>query len=386
MLVGAPDRMDVATGDVLSSEDDPVLQALVAEAATLARTPIAAVSLVLERTQLFRAQIGLPADLAATRATDRDASFCQLVVRDGRALTVENAAEDPRVPQELVDAYAVRAYHGEPVYVGGKILGTLCVIDDRRRAFTADQCAGLAALARRVSDRLDVLAAVASRDRLTHLGLTPAFASLRNLLMPLATSLGEARIAAVETRALLRLVQHVATHGAVPAVTALAGTAAAIDDLEQALADADGVARDLRDLVVGLQAAVISTSAMTTVGQVEDLAVALAEHETKLVGGVTRHRHDEPTAIAVAMATAASVISAGLVTMARSVQLAGGDQGLDLHARLDDRGVTFAITAGDLAGPGIDEAIADLRGVTQHEPAITVAGVPGGLTISMPRS
>jgi hypothetical protein len=58
--------------------------------------PMAIVSLVLSRIQLFRAQHGLPAELAACGSTSRDASFCQLVVKDGARLEVEDAATDAR--------------------------------------------------------------------------------------------------------------------------------------------------------------------------------------------------------------------------------------------------------------------------------------------------
>lgn len=133
---------------------DEVLDAAVEEAARIAGTPIALVSLVMRGIQLFRAHRGLPPELAASRATSRANSFCQFVVRDELPLLVDDAPVDARVPQDLVENYGIRAYLGVPVRVHGQVVGTLCAIDVVPRRFSKDVVVAMKRLASRVSARL----------------------------------------------------------------------------------------------------------------------------------------------------------------------------------------------------------------------------------------
>jgi GAF domain-containing protein len=119
------ERLLVLTGEALSRAPDAELQRIVAEVAEALEMPTALVSLVLTRTQYFRAQVGLPPDLANVAATDRDVSFCQFVVRDEAPLVVEDAKGDPKFPQLLVNEFGVRSYVGAPLHVGGAVVGSL---------------------------------------------------------------------------------------------------------------------------------------------------------------------------------------------------------------------------------------------------------------------
>ncbi len=65
--------------ELLVGIDDAELNALVGRAADDLDMPMALATLVLERVQFFRSHTGLPDDLAASRATERDVSFCQFV-------------------------------------------------------------------------------------------------------------------------------------------------------------------------------------------------------------------------------------------------------------------------------------------------------------------
>ena len=103
-----PERHSAFTEGLLAEAEDTELQTIVNDAAGGLSAPIALVTLVLERIQFFKAHFGLPQDLAISRATERDVSFCQFVVRDGEPFEVENAEEDERVPQHLVKRYGLR--------------------------------------------------------------------------------------------------------------------------------------------------------------------------------------------------------------------------------------------------------------------------------------
>jgi GAF domain-containing protein len=134
---------------------DPVLDALLERAILLASTPQAMVSIVGAHTQVFRAHRGLPPELAVACGTSRSSSFCQLVIRSEDALVVTDAATDPRVSQELVEAYGIRAYAGMPIRRGATVLGSLCVVDVLPRAFPETVLDGLRDIADQVSAYLE---------------------------------------------------------------------------------------------------------------------------------------------------------------------------------------------------------------------------------------
>jgi len=154
------DRTRLSTFDsaLLERTPDPELQALVSEASQVSGFPIALVSLVAHRIQFFRAQVGLPPDLASALATDRCTSFCQFVVASEQCLLIENATQQPDLPKDLVERYGIRAYAGFPLRVMGRTVGSFCVIDVKPGKLEAPVLRELKALALKASARLDTLA------------------------------------------------------------------------------------------------------------------------------------------------------------------------------------------------------------------------------------
>lgn len=377
------DRVAAFTGTLLASDEDPELQALVREAAAAVDAPIGAVSLVLERIQMFRAHHGMPPDLAAVPATDRDASFCQFVVRDRSTLAVTDAAHDERVPQEMVERYGVSAYLGVPLIVSGHALGTLCVLDVRARQFTAGQRAALEAIGERARARLTVLAGTEARKQRAHRGLRPAFAELRNLLMPLENNLATARVHAAELRMLGRLVAHVAQHGAVPAIGSLSGAISALDDLEAELADAMGLATDLSEVVLALQTAVVPSAGATGAVVAVAAALSLAGHQTKLVGGVRSRGDLDDRALRAAGTAVVTLVSAALVELARELYDRRATRGLELVVRRDADAMLVEITAPELGTGLLTETASLLERLASDESAIAVMPLPGGIAIRL---
>jgi GAF domain-containing protein len=172
------ERLRGLRGQLAQGGDDPVLDAIVREASALAGAPMAMVSLVLRQHQTFRAQVGLPNDLAVSRATSRDASFCQFVVAIGRGLVVGDAQGDAELPQELVERYGIRAYAGVPLHVDGQPLGSLCVLDTVPHQFSAEVLRRLEELGGRAQARLTELASqpAVGNEQV----LAPAVAQARN--------------------------------------------------------------------------------------------------------------------------------------------------------------------------------------------------------------
>ncbi|HEX8438209.1 GAF domain-containing protein [Archangium sp.] len=151
-------RLSTFDSALLDRAPDPELQALVTAASTLSGFPIALVSLVARQIQFFRAQVGLPADLAVARATDRCTSFCQFVVASDQCLLIEDATREPGLPKDLVERYGIRAYAGFPLRVMGRTVGAFCIIDAQPRRLEPTVVGQLKALARKASARLEALA------------------------------------------------------------------------------------------------------------------------------------------------------------------------------------------------------------------------------------
>ena len=134
---------------LLDSPRDAAFDDLVQIAAALAGTPIAAISLVDQGRQWFKAKVGLEVD-----ETPRSMAFCAHAILDPlRPLVVSDAAADLRFADNplVTGAPGIRTYIGIPLGDGDSALpyGTLCVIDRRVRTLGEAQIAALAALARR---------------------------------------------------------------------------------------------------------------------------------------------------------------------------------------------------------------------------------------------
>ena len=174
--------------DTLAEEafDDFVLLAK-----QLCGVPIAAVSLVDERRQWFKAKVG-----TGIAETSRGQSFCaHAVLSPGEVFEVQDATQDQRFFDAALvsEEPRVRFYAGAPlVSPEGYALGTICVLDDRPRKLTPEQRAALAALGRRVVSELELRRqqqALASSRREVRQRLTEAGASRRALLSVLEDEL-----------------------------------------------------------------------------------------------------------------------------------------------------------------------------------------------------
>lgn len=337
-LEGRDRDWDAYEGEVLSITDDPALQAIVKELSAELEVPIALVSLVLQRTQLFRAQVGLSGELERLRATDRDVSFCQFVVRDGVRFEVNDAQVDDRVPQTLVRTHNIRAYLGFPVKVGDAVVGSLCGIDTRAREFSPRQKNRLEALATRVSARLGELARLRARVPLQALSgaMQPALAELRNVLSPLVAGVPAARVAAEELKVALR------AQGALPEWASKAG--AAVDDLGEVLGEMSSAAERVRPLMNAVQRTVGDASRATSAAEAVALSLEIAAHHLRPVGGVTAGEIPAillQAPVGVAVCAVAGLLSALGLALVR----AGARSGVALAAARVERGVALSITA-----------------------------------------
>lgn len=157
---------------------DSDLDAIVATLAITCRVPMAVVNIVTPGLQTYVAEVGVNAPF--TNVEDR-LSFCAQVVKTGQSLEVIDAnAHRTFRENPMVRAGAIRSYAGEPLVVGGEIIGSVAIFDSVRRTFTEDELTVLrlqsrltsAVLALRDAARKDYLTGLPNRalvmDRLDH--------------------------------------------------------------------------------------------------------------------------------------------------------------------------------------------------------------------------
>ncbi len=261
-------------GGLLSRAPDDELQALVEDAARATGAPIATVSLLLRRTQFFRAHVGLPPDLAQTRTTDRCVSFCQVAAKTGEVLEVEDAERDSRIPRTLVESHGVRAYLGVPVRVGDEIVGTLCVLDVNPRRFSAESRRALEALAQQVEHRLAALSG-ADDDcaQLADVGVT----TLRGAVSELQNDIAIARVAALEITGRIHALERLqgASDGNATANEVLADASHAIGDLSAVLEKLESSARAAQRVLEAADER-LDAEGDASLGEIVDLAAAIA--------------------------------------------------------------------------------------------------------------
>lgn len=141
---------------VLDTAPEPAFDDIVALAADLFGTPMAAVSLIDDQRQWFKARVGI--DVCET---PRDEAFCAhaLALPANDVMVVEDATQDARFATNpsVVGPAHIRFYAGALLTdPQGHNLGTLCVVDvEPRPRPTARELARLQNLARRVVDQLE---------------------------------------------------------------------------------------------------------------------------------------------------------------------------------------------------------------------------------------
>jgi GGDEF domain-containing protein len=149
-------------------------------ACKLFSVPIASVTLVDKDRQWFKSAQGLDA-----RETARDISFCGHAIASSEPLVVQDAQNDVRFADNplVVGKPHIRFYAGAPVAApNGSQVGTVCLISDAPRQFSAHDMTTLRALARMVEADL---AAVDTRttDPVTQLSSRLGFQMMGRYVM-----------------------------------------------------------------------------------------------------------------------------------------------------------------------------------------------------------
>lgn len=140
--------------DILDTEPDEALDAMVELAAYICDVPISAISLVDENRQWFKAITGLDA-----KETPRDVAFCAHAILQTTPLVVPDATKDERFyDNPLVTSQPdIRFYAGVPLATPeGNHIGTLCVIDREPRQLSQKQLDAIAILSKNIMAHLNL--------------------------------------------------------------------------------------------------------------------------------------------------------------------------------------------------------------------------------------
>lgn len=133
----------------LSARADSAMDRFAAMVRVQLQVPVALVSLVEPDRQVFPGMQGLPEPWATARHTPLSHSFCRHVVITGEPLVLTDARTVALTSDNLaIPDLGVVAYAGIPLTdTEGHVLGSLCAIDTRPRAWTDDEIATLTDLA-----------------------------------------------------------------------------------------------------------------------------------------------------------------------------------------------------------------------------------------------
>ena len=361
----------LATYGVLRSAPRRELGALADLAAQVSGVPFATVNLLDTEHQHQVATVGFDGAVSP-----REDSMCRVVVETGQPVMVEDASRDPRWadnPWTNGQLAQVRFYASHPLTTpDGVTIGTLCVFDNETRRVTPEAAKGLAQLADRVVDVLELELASrrlaeangrlsTSNERLAHFAgqvshdlknpLTSVSLSLESLEMEIsedfqADTVARARRGVERMAGLINNLLEFASQGAAPGdevVELDRELAAALDDLagrvtrdsvtHDALPRARGDAVQLRSVLMNL----IDNAAKFTVEgdqpQIEVAARRIDGHhriEVRDRGrGIPDDMRERVFAPLARLDKTVDGTGIGLATCRRIVEAHGGSMGVD---------------------------------------------------------
>lgn len=324
-------------GAILAEDWDPELQALSTQASAELAAPMAAVSVLLEHVLFLRGHHGLAPAFVAARATDRDTSFCQFVVRDTAVFEVNDAANDARVPQDLVERFGVASYLGAPIMLDGCAVGAMCIADTKPRVFSAADRETITRMAQLASKRLAALGAQPrDRERMLHEhAVRPAFGELRNRLTPVLGNISLLQVALTELAAAQRLAQHAVETGDTSHLALLSHATKSLQEMQTSLDELAVDTQAIAKAIVAIERASTASTSGCALEDVLETAITLANHRTKLVGGVLRPAR-VTGALVTPRAVAISAVAAALSGIAEQLEGVRSPRGIEILVVLDE--------------------------------------------------
>ncbi len=148
----------VENTDLVDSGEEEAFDRLTRLASKLLKTPISFVTVLEKDRDFVKSHFGLPLPLAESREITAHPSFCQHIIDSGEPLVLEDA-RDSEIFRHFpsVQHLGVVAYAGIPLTTQqGIILGTCCVVDYKKRIWTADELEILVELSKSVLTEIEL--------------------------------------------------------------------------------------------------------------------------------------------------------------------------------------------------------------------------------------
>ncbi|MDQ6861158.1 MAG: AI-2E family transporter [Verrucomicrobiota bacterium] len=125
---------ELAALRILDTLPEDAFNRITEKASRVFEAPIALVSFIDRDRQWFKAETGLPTDLAEQGETSRDVSVCGHVVATDQTMVIEDIARDRRFAKNpFLRERGIRFYAGAPLRWNGHPLGSLCIMDVKPR-------------------------------------------------------------------------------------------------------------------------------------------------------------------------------------------------------------------------------------------------------------
>jgi len=359
------ERFKLFTKELLAETNDSELQEIVKQAAEELNSPIALVSLVLDQVQFFKAHIGLPPVLASSRGTHRDVSFCQFVVRDGKTFEVNDAASDPRIPQHVVKEYNIQSYLGVPIMVQENVMGSLCVLDTKKRGFSKEEHTCLNKLAQLVNGRLESITKNRRQVRLnlTEATLKPALSELSSSLKSIQELIKSGYSAETTIRTFLNHSNHLFSNKSEfsEAIRLMLEGAIKANKLsEDLLLEIEFAANDSIDCVNALEQIVLNIESIK-LSEVVISAQDLSRNATKLIGGFPLPDFKSDPKIYSKGNLAIAIITNCLLIISSELGNSGSKNGINLVSNELTESIELFFSAKDLSQSSVQKVLTDLK-------------------------
>ena len=387
VLGGSNDRFESFTKELLTESSDTELQEIVKSAATELNSPIALVSLVLDHVQFFKAHIGLPPVLAAAQGTHRDVSFCQFVVRDGETFEVNDASNDHRVPQHVVKEYNIQAYLGVPIKVNEAVMGSLCVLDTKKRSFSKEEHFSLKKLADLVNLRLEEITKARRHTRLdlTETTLIPAIGELSDSLKSVQKFIALGYSARKSIQTFLNHSNHLYTnesHYSDAIRLAYEAACTSNNDNEDVLVEMEFAINDGIDCIKALEQLVVNIES-THISTLITAAQDLSRHSTRLVGGFPLPDFKSDRIVHTQGNLALAIITNCLQIISSELGKINSQNGIDLNIHENDDFIELQFSTNDLSEQSWEKINKKLEQlITSELPTLTIDSRAAGLILN----
>jgi GAF domain-containing protein len=150
------------TYNVLDTPPEPAFEGLVGLAAQICGTPMAAINLLDDRRQWFKAEVGL-----GLKRTALEVAICAKAILQPGLFIVPDATRDSRFASNplVTGRPHIRFYAGALLETpAGLPLGTLCVLDHHPRKLNQQQRSALTTLAAQAMSQLELRRVITERD------------------------------------------------------------------------------------------------------------------------------------------------------------------------------------------------------------------------------